>query len=72
MPTYTGNPVVNAGAIGTGSLISGASPDEKWTKTLNFYSKALGEKRVSHRGCIQTRCGHQRWQQNVVNVAGKV
>ena len=43
MPTHTGNPLVNAGAIATVSLISG-SPDEKWNKILNFYSKAAGEK----------------------------
>lgn len=43
MPTHTGNPLVNAGAIATVSLISGA-PDEKWNKILNFYSKAAGEK----------------------------
>jgi glutaminase len=43
MPTHTANPLVNAGAIATVSLISG-SPDEKWNKILNFYSKAAGEK----------------------------
>jgi len=43
MPTHTANPLVNAGAIATVSLISG-SPDEKWSKILNFYSKAAGEK----------------------------
>lgn len=44
MPTHTGNPLVNAGAIATTSLISGASPAAKWNKILNFYSKAAGEK----------------------------
>jgi glutaminase len=44
MPTHTGNPLVNAGAIATTSLITGASADEKWNKILNFYSKAAGEK----------------------------
>jgi len=44
MPTHTGNPMVNAGAIATTSLISGASAAEKWTKILNFYGKAAGEK----------------------------
>ncbi len=44
MPTHTGNPLVNAGAIATVSLISGASPDDKWKKLLAFYSKAAGEK----------------------------
>ena len=43
MPTHTGNPLVNAGAIATVSLISGRSPDEKWNKILNFYSRAAGE-----------------------------
>jgi glutaminase len=43
MPTHTANPLVNAGAIATVSLISG-SPDEKWNKILNFYRKAAGEK----------------------------
>jgi glutaminase len=43
MPTHTGNPLVNAGAIATVSLISGKAPD-KWTKILNFYSKAAGER----------------------------
>jgi glutaminase len=43
MPTHTGNPLVNAGAIATMSLISGKDADEKWTKILNFYSKAAGE-----------------------------
>jgi len=44
MPTHTGNPLVNAGAIATTSLISGATADEKWKKILAFYSKAAGEK----------------------------
>jgi glutaminase len=44
MPTHTGNPFVNAGAIATVSLISGTSPEEKWQKILNFYSRAAGEK----------------------------
>jgi glutaminase len=46
MPTHTGNPLVNAGAIATTSLISGKSADEKWNKILDFYSKAAGEKLV--------------------------
>ena len=46
MPTHTGNPLVNAGAISTVSLISGNNPDEKWNKILNFYSRAAGEKLV--------------------------
>ena len=44
MPTHTGNPYVNAGAISTVSLISGKTADEKWNKILNFYSRAAGEK----------------------------
>src|SRR6202012_115787 len=46
MPTHTGNPYVNAGAIATVSLISGSTADEKWNKILNFYSKVAGEKLV--------------------------
>lgn len=44
MPTHTGNPLVNAGAIATTSLIKGSSADEKWSKILAFYGKAAGEK----------------------------
>ena len=44
MPTHSGNPFVNAGAIATVSLISGSTADEKWKKILDFYSKAAGEK----------------------------
>ena len=44
MPTHTGNPLVNAGAIATVSLISARSADEKWNKILDFYSKAAGER----------------------------
>jgi glutaminase len=43
MPGHIGNPLVNAGAIATVSLISG-SEDEKWNKILNFYGKVAGEK----------------------------
>jgi len=46
MPTHTGNPLVNAGAIATTSLISGRDAEDKWNKILNFYSKAAGEKLV--------------------------
>jgi glutaminase len=46
MPTHTGNPLVNAGAIATTSLISGKNAAEKWNKILDFYSKAAGEKLV--------------------------
>src|SRR5499426_1899221 len=44
MPTHTGNPYVNAGAIATVSLISASTADEKWTKILDFYSRVAGEK----------------------------
>ncbi len=44
MPTHTGNPLVNAGAIATVSLIPSSSEDAKWNKILDFYSKAAGEK----------------------------
>jgi glutaminase len=46
MPTHSGNPFVNAGAIATVSLISGSTPDERWKKILDFYSRAAGEKLV--------------------------
>jgi glutaminase len=44
MPTHAGNPYVNAGAIATASLISGANEDEKWNKLLAFYGRAAGTK----------------------------
>lgn len=44
MPSHTGNAFVNAGAIATTSLISGANEDEKWNKILEFYGKAAGDK----------------------------
>ncbi|MGA7315457.1 MAG: glutaminase, partial [Silvibacterium sp.] len=44
MPTHTGNPFVNAGAIATTSLISGKNADEKWSKILSFYGKVAGER----------------------------
>jgi glutaminase len=44
MPTHTGNPYVNAGAIATTSLISGKDENEKWNKILDFYGRAAGEK----------------------------
>jgi glutaminase len=44
MPTHTGNPLVNAGAIATTSLIAGKDANDKWNKILNFYSRAAGEK----------------------------
>jgi len=44
MSTHTGNPLVNAGAIATASLITGNNADEKWNKILDFYSRAAGEK----------------------------
>ena len=44
MPSHTANPLVNAGAIATTSLITGANADDKWSKILSFYSAAAGEK----------------------------
>jgi glutaminase len=44
MPSHTGNPLVNAGAIATTSLISGKDADEKWNKILAFYGEAAGER----------------------------
>lgn len=44
MPTHSANPLVNAGAIATVSLISGKTPDDKWSKILAFYGKAAGER----------------------------
>jgi glutaminase len=38
------NPLVNAGAIATVSLVKANSAEERWNKILNFYSKAAGEK----------------------------
>jgi glutaminase len=42
MPTHTGNPLVNAGAIATTSLITGKDAKEKWNKILSYYSRAAG------------------------------
>jgi glutaminase len=44
MPTHTGNPLVNAGAIATTSLIAARNANERWNKILSYYSKAAGEK----------------------------
>ena len=44
MPSHTGNPLVNAGAIATTSLIAGENENEKWNKILTFYSRAAGDK----------------------------
>ncbi len=44
MPSHTGNPLVNAGAIATTSLISGKDADEKWNKIIAFYSTVAGQK----------------------------
>lgn len=44
MPTHTANPLVNAGAIATVSLISGKTAAEKWNKILNYYGRVAGEK----------------------------
>src|SRR5678816_1016875 len=44
MPTHTANPLVNAGAIATTSLILGKDANDKWNKILDFYSRTAGEK----------------------------
>jgi glutaminase len=44
MPTHTGNPLVNAGAIATVSLIQAPNADAKWQTILDFYSRVAGEK----------------------------
>jgi glutaminase len=44
MGTHTANPLVNAGAIATASLISGKDANEKWNKILSFYGRVAGEK----------------------------
>jgi glutaminase len=63
MPTHTGNPLVNAGAIATTSLISGKTADEKWNKVLSFYSKVAGEKlallKDVHKSEAATNTGQQ-------------
>jgi glutaminase len=46
MPGHSGNPLVNAGAIATTSLISGNNEDDKWNKILDFYGKAAADKLV--------------------------
>lgn len=38
------NPLVNAGAIAAVSLVTASSPEERWTKILDYYSKFAGEK----------------------------
>jgi glutaminase len=43
MPGHSGNPFVNAGAIATTSLIAGNDANDKWSKILDFYSRAAGE-----------------------------
>jgi len=45
MPTHTENPLVNAGAIATTSLISGKDANEKWNKILNFYGRGIASYR---------------------------
>ncbi len=44
MPSHTGNPLVNAGAIATVSLVPAANADARWAKILDYYSRAAGEK----------------------------
>lgn len=40
--THVGNPLVNAGAMATASLLEGKSEEEKWNKILDFYSSCAG------------------------------
>jgi glutaminase len=42
--SHTVNPLVNAGAIATVSLVKASSADERWNKILDFYSKFAGAK----------------------------
>jgi glutaminase len=44
MPTHTGNPLVNAGAIATVSTLTEKTANEKWNRILNYYSDAAGER----------------------------
>lgn len=44
MPSHTGNPLVNAGAIATVSLIPASTADARWVEILDYYSRAAGEK----------------------------
>jgi glutaminase len=44
MPTHTANPLVNAGAIATVSLIPGKTAADKWNKILSFYGRVAGDK----------------------------
>ena len=44
MPTHSGNPFVNAGAIATVSLIPAKTANEKWNKILAYYGDAAGGK----------------------------
>jgi glutaminase len=38
------NPLVNAGAIASVSLVKASSAEERWNKILNYYSRFAGEK----------------------------
>jgi glutaminase len=46
MPTHSGNPLVNAGAIATVSLLHAKNAADRWNQILDFYSQAAGEKLV--------------------------
>ncbi len=41
-PTRVGNPLVNAGAIATTSLLEGSNEKKKWKEILDFYSSCAG------------------------------
>jgi glutaminase len=72
MPTHTGNPQINAGAIATTSLISGKTADEKWNKVLSFYSKVAGENISAPQGCLQIGGRYQHRQQGARYAPGQV
>lgn len=38
------NPLVNAGAMASVSMVKAGSPEERWTKIIDYYSKFAGEK----------------------------
>jgi glutaminase len=44
LKTRSVNPLVNAGAIASVSLIKAANGEERWNKILDYYSKFAGEK----------------------------
>jgi len=61
MPTHTGNPYVNAGAISTVSLISEDSRREV-EQDPRLLQPRRGREAHAHRRCLQIRSGHQHRQ----------